>query len=497
MHTKRKMRRKHRSPICRSRFDRQRHSLRCLACAIGFSLGTSSAFAQTPWPTAPAIAGPQPAGRPPRVVSLMPPPKTTGLQAQPTVSSPGGQPSATNPGTLQYPVYNTAKPLPGMAASSLSQPAASLASLTTQIDQKAGQAASLPTSQSNPLTEEFKDGQLICVVGEERILAGDMRVLIEEVIEKNRSRINPTQERELRVQLTRQALAQYVEIKAMYQEFLREMSGNAAPKELKEAKQKISTRANKIFYEKQVPALLKKHDARDLAMLEQKLREKSVSILLLKNQFMERVMAQQLEQSKVREEYDIDRDDLLKYYEEHQSDWVRPATTRWRQLTIRFDKHPTRSEAEQLIIDLGNEVFLGGKPFTAVAKQRSEGFNASSGGEYDWTTKGSLKSAKLDEAIFSYPIGKLSPIIEDEVGMHIVEVLERKADHTVSFEDAQVDIRKKLSEQKRQQEIEKFREQVMKRTTVWTKWPEDIPGSKSLVEALGDTPHAMGNDTNE
>ena len=48
------------------------------------------------------------------------------------------------------------------------------------------------------------------------------------------------------------------------------------------------------------------------------------------------------------------------------------------------------------------------------------------GGRYDWTTKGSLVSDVIDQAIFSLPVGKLSRILEDEKGFHIVRVIERE-----------------------------------------------------------------------
>ena len=81
---------------------------------------------------------------------------------------------------------------------------------------------------------EFDAGTLIAVVGTEHILAGDMHVFVEPIIEKNRSKITPDQEKQLRANLVRQALAQYVEIKALYQEFFRDMVGNKPPKEVAE-----------------------------------------------------------------------------------------------------------------------------------------------------------------------------------------------------------------------------------------------------------------------
>lgn len=482
--------RMYQSPSRPKRLHGVQKRLACFGCVGCLCWTAVPALAQTPWPTAPVKTAVQRAPSSGRVATLVPPPANPNAAVStsipPKMEAQGGQ-----SGTLQYPVHKTAAAFPGVTASNRIPVGAKLPDFPSPSNLNPLPPSGLPAADkfvatnSTSAAEEFKDGQIICVVGEERILAGDMRVFIEEIIAKYRSRMSPAEEKELRLKLTREALVQYVEIKAMYQEFLRSMAGSSASKDLREAKQKIVVNANRLFFEKQVPSLRKKYDCHDLATLEQKLREKSVSLTMLKNQFIEQVMAHQLEKTHVREEYQIDRDDLLKYYQEHANDWQKPATARWRQLTARFDKHATREEAEMLAADLGNEVFLGGKPFAVVAKQRSEGFTAASGGVYDWTTRGSLKSAKLDQAIFSYPIGKLSPIIEDEIGYHIVEVLERKDEHSVSFEDAQVEIRKKLSDQKRQQESDKFRDEIMKRTTVWTMWPEDIPGSRSLIEALG------------
>ena len=129
---------------------------------------------------------------------------------------------------------------------------------------------------------------------------------------------------------------------------------------------------------------------------------------------------------------------------------------------------------------------MGGKPFEAVAKQQSEGFTAAVGGVYDWTTPGSLKSAVIDQAVFSLPLRRLSQVIESETGFHIIEVLEREPGYKKSFDVAQAEIREKMSEEKRSKLLEDFHAKVMARTSIWTLWPEDIKNSRALSEALGD-----------
>jgi hypothetical protein len=360
----------------------------------------------------------------------------------------------------------------------------------TASSKSPGEAASSPSvaETREPLDDDdLEAGQLICVVGDEYILAGDMFVFVEPILEENRSRLSSAQEKKLRAQLTRQVLTQYVEIKALYQEFFRDMVGTGGPKELRETRQKVTSKANRLFYEKQVPNLLSTYEATDLASLEQKLRAKGVSLNVLRSQFIERVLGGELERKYVSEEVEITREELLQQYAQRSKEWERPGRARWRQLTARFDRYPTRQAARAAIEEMGNEVFLGGKPFEAVARDRSHGFTAAKGGVYDWTTQGGLKSQPLNEALFTLPVQRLSLVIEDDLGYHIVEVLEREEARMVPFEEVQFDIRHAIRKEKLEAAREAYRKQVMARTVIWTRWPEDIPGSRSLQAALGES----------
>lgn len=340
-----------------------------------------------------------------------------------------------------------------------------------------------------PEAEVFPAGRLVAVVGYEHILAGDMAVFVEPIIEQNRAKI-PTgeEEKKVRSQLTRQALRQYVEIKAIYQEFFRDMVGTVPPKELAATRKQVVTKAGKIFYEKQVPVLMEKHKVNTLAELEQKLADKSLSLTAFRVQFIEQVLASELERKLIPNKFEIDRQDLIDAYRDAKNaeKWNVAGRVRWQQLTVRFDKHATSQEAEARIKELGDEVFYG-KPFEAVAKQSSEGYTASEGGVYDWTTEGSLKSKELDHALFTLTPNELSQIIKDDIGLHIVKVLEREEGHVQDFTEAQVELRESLSEERRRKEVRAFRDRIMDRTTVWTLWPQDIPGSRPLSEALGKT----------
>ncbi len=383
--------------------------------------------------------------------------------------------------SLPQPLSSTTNPPPTLP------PAAGPSGLLERQPASGLLVSSSGSNTTDPLREEsqeFNEGDLIAVVGTEHVLAGDMMIFIEPIIDQNRGRISPAQEKQLRAVLIRQVLSQYVQIKALYQEFFRDMSGNKPPKEMESMRSQVTTKAGQIFFEKQVPQMMKKYKVNDAASLERVLREKSMSVSAYRTQFIERILSSELERKYVPEEYEFSREELLGYYQSHPEEWTVTGRARWRELCSRFSNH-SREEAERLIRDMGNEVYLGGRPFEAVAKNTSEGFTAVAGGVYDWTNQGSLKSTALDTAIFSLPLRRLSLVIEDETGFHIIEVLEREDGHTKSFDLAQVEIRKSLTEEKKSKLLKEFHTKVMARTSVWTKWPEDIPGSRDLAEALG------------
>lgn len=382
-------------------------------------------------------------------------------------------PPASNP---SQPPTNRYQPTPALFGSN---PLAPSARLVSQPKLDSSPQSTLPPA------EEFDEARPIAVVGDQHVLAGDMMVFIEPTLAQIRGKVPPQQEREYRDMYIRQALKQYVIIKALYQEFFRDMAGNKPPKDVEDLRKKITTKASQLFYERQVPSMLERYKVNSMVELETKLREQSNSLSATQAQFIERIFSNEIERKYVPEEYEFSRDELYADYVANTEKWNVPGRVRWRELCVRFNKHD-RETARKMIDGMFHEVVYGGKPFAAVARDSSEGYTASNGGLHDWTTEGSLKSKAIENAIFHIPLQALSGVIEDDIGYHLVEVLEREERHIKTFDMAQAEIREKLNEARRQKNLEEFHAKVMSRTSIWTLWPEDIPGSRPLREALGD-----------
>ena len=187
---------------------------------------------------------------------------------------------------------------------------------------------------------------------------------------------------------------------------------------------------------------------------------------------MEQLAAAQWRQRNATDDREISHENLVQYYRDHIEDYRIAARARWEQLTARNDETGAAEKSFQLVGRMGNEVYQGAA-FAAVAKRSSHGPLASSGGQYDWTPKGSLRSTVLDEAVFSLPIGRLSKRIKDDDGYHIIRVIERQDESLVPFSEAQEGIRDKIEAERSEIALREYSEQLREEFPVWTMFDDE------------------------
>jgi parvulin-like peptidyl-prolyl isomerase len=332
----------------------------------------------------------------------------------------------------------------------------------------------VPTSQQQMTL--FEAGMLVAAVGEERVTVGDL-IPADKLTSKMMA--NPQFE-----MMLRKELVEAVTRKALAQRFVNDKVSGKPPKERAQARKQIELQTTKIFYQKVVPAQKEKMKCVSDLELEEKLAAMGKSLWSLKREFSESTWAGEHMRESVQEKPQVELSEMQDYYNDNLESFKRPAKARYQIMSAVFTKYPSREAAYQAIVEMWNDVFVGGAPFDAVAKRKSTGFHASEGGLFDWTTQAALKSKVIDKALFENPVRGLSQILEDSDGFHFIEVLERKNEAVQSFQDSQVEIRKTLSDAKAKKQKTDFMKKVRETTPVWTKWPSDIPGSKDLTEYL-------------
>lgn len=253
-------------------------------------------------------------------------------------------------------------------------------------------------------------------------------------------------------------------IESQYPAFLKEQiqvalifNDYAMSKPLQE-RETIEKNVGDDFDQTEVPEMMKEFGVQDLAALKQFLLNELGSSLERERDLWTRDrIAQQWAMSAAQQANgECTYEQLRQYYDKNLKEFTSEAKAKWLELVVLFSKYPSQDEALRKMQWMGNQV-ANGAPFEAIAKANSDGFTASKGGLNDWTTKGSMASAELEQAVFSQPVGQLSPqIIRGEKSLHIIRVVQRQDEHVTPFVEAQVTIRERIKTQRRRQYQENY-----------------------------------------
>ena len=342
-----------------------------------------------------------------------------------------------------------------------------------------------PASQSMANENEIQTGilfspaQVVAIVGDQTILAGDLMGRINQVVEENSDKLTETNIRQQKLQLMRQLLEQTIETKLVYHDFLREVPEERLPD--------IQKNIRKEFDRLQLVEMMDKAGVQSPAELDAYLRRYGASLAKERRIFGERALAASMIRRKVNFDKEISHEEMLSFYNDNLKKYEYSAKARWEQLSAEFVNYQFREQAEAAICAMGNQV-LWGAPLAAVAQKSEQGPQSSDGGMHDWTSKGSLRSEALDRAIFTLPTGRLSRVIADETGYHIVRVIERHDAGRISFHEAQQEIKEEIHKRNRRGAVDRYVAQIRENTRVWSIFndPDAMERLESLTTASGD-----------
>jgi hypothetical protein len=328
--------------------------------------------------------------------------------------------------------------------------------------------------------------EIVARIDGQVVLACEVLWQVNRMLEQNRERIPPEQYAEVRDQLMQRQIAQLVDTKLLYREFAREVPPENMPQ--------IEENLLAPFEEHEEPRLLQQFNVNSRRELELELTRLGSSLNDARRSFNEKAIAGEWVRSKIKINEEIRPDELLNYYQQHAADYEYPAQARWEELMVRKGRFADPQQAYATMAELGNAAWqlstanpnYGGPLFADLAKARSDSFKAAEdGGQRDWTTRGALKAAAIDEAIFALPVGALSPILESESGFHIVRVLERKEAGRTPFTEVQADIREKIKDERYREKVEKYLTKIRRDASIWTVYTGPVSAEMLLGRPPG------------
>jgi len=363
--------------------------------------------------------------------------------------------------------------------------------------------APIASAEDGEATPRQLEGiEVLAIVGDQHILLGELmprvRMIMQPVLEKMTPEDRYLQRKEIEKQetaLLQQMVMQAVETKLLYVAFLQNLTGeqramaeetigakveemfeNALLEMLTKVARSDKKKTRELFRSApqvtQLAKLMDQEGIDTIAELDQKLRKFQTSVELERGAFKEQNLGRSYLWDNIKKRPEVNHREMLQYYRANVASYELESRARWEQLSVYFEKYDSRKEAYSAIALMGNEVLRGAK-LESVARRSSQESRAEQGGLHEWTAKGSLVSDPIDQAVFNLPPEKLSRIIEDDRGFHIVRVLERQDAGRVTFQDAQKKIKEKLRARKQQEQIEKLLKQLRETIPIWTVYDDE------------------------
>lgn len=161
----------------------------------------------------------------------------------------------------------------------------------------------------------------------------------------------------------------------------------------------------------------------------------------------------------------VPEEDLKKYYQEHEKDFLLPEQIKVRHILISSlkDSKPAEKEQAHAKAESALQRLIKGEDFAKLASELSEDqISAPKGGELAPITLGKTNSDEFEKAAFALKTGEISGIVTTSYGFHIIKMIERQEKRAAPFGEARDFIYSKLKAELEQKKVQEFVEQAIK-----------------------------------
>jgi peptidyl-prolyl cis-trans isomerase C len=159
--------------------------------------------------------------------------------------------------------------------------------------------------------------------------------------------------------------------------------------------------------------------------------------------------------------------DAKAFYEKNPDKFKRGESVRASHILIRVsDKAPDEDKAKaRARIDAVLKRARAGEDFAVLAREHSQDGSAAQGGDLNYFVKGQMVQP-FDQAAFTLKPNEISDVVTTEFGYHIIKVVDHKPAGSVPLEEVSENVKKFLSEQRKQETAQGFINQVKQKSKI-------------------------------
>jgi len=211
-----------------------------------------------------------------------------------------------------------------------------------------------------------------------------------------------------------------------------------------------------------------------------------------KSNIRNKILVQKVVGQEVGQHITIGHDDVVKYYNEHKADFVRPEEVALREIEV-----STEGKKESEIPDLKKKAetalqrVKNGEDFGEIAKRYSDGQTAKQGGYLGMYKRGELAKS-IEDVVFKLKRNELTDVLETKQGFLVLQVMEHYDEGQQPVEKVENEIMNTLYNTRMQPAMRDYLKTLREQSYVIIK-PEfaDVAGvGNSEIQEVSATPEA-------
>lgn len=177
---------------------------------------------------------------------------------------------------------------------------------------------------------------------------------------------------------------------------------------------------------KQLDEIRQQNSLPDMDALAKKVTESGLDYEDFKTSLRNKLLTNEVIRKEVSSRINISHEEVVKYYNDHKQEFVRPEAVALREIFISTDKKAPEDipALKKKTEDLRDRVLKNGDDFGELAKRYSESSTAKQNGEL-----GTFERAKLDpkiaDIVFALSRGQMTDVIQTKTGFEVLQVEER------------------------------------------------------------------------
>ncbi|HNX90712.1 MAG TPA: peptidylprolyl isomerase [Candidatus Omnitrophota bacterium] len=190
------------------------------------------------------------------------------------------------------------------------------------------------------------------------------------------------------------------------------------------------------------------------------LSDRGTNLTEFRKEITDQMMAQQLVEKEVSSKIVIPPGEITDLYEKNKEKLIAPRRIKVAEIMVRKDQTAPAETSKAKIADIKSKIEKGAD-FAEIAKKESNGPYAQNGGEMGFVAQGQLLP-EMDSVIFKTEKGKITDVIETQMGYHIFKIEEIEESRPLKLEEVSDFLKGQLFRKKFEENLMKWLEEKRK-----------------------------------